>query len=111
MPKIIVPLFTAISLLLPSLHAQSTVRLHGRVVDLKSGEPLAKALVSVHDQRLATVTDASGMFTLDGVRPGDVEVYLGAAGYPLVKKNLTVPAAADFEVEIQFGQKTLKRHD
>jgi hypothetical protein len=66
------------------------IRVHGKVVDFKTGEPLAKALVSIRSQQLDAVTDGSGQFELRGVQPGEVELYVSTVGYGLLKKKMQV---------------------
>jgi hypothetical protein len=93
------------------LTAQTTVHLRGKVVDFKSGEAIAKALVSIRDQKLESVTDNAGRFDLAGVQPGEVELYVTTVGYGLLKEKMQIPAGADMEVELDIGQEALKRTD
>jgi hypothetical protein len=88
-----------------------TIRIHGKVVDFKTGEALAKALVSIRSQNLDAVTDDSGQFELRGVQPGEVEIYVGTVGYGLLKKKMQLPPGLDQELELQIGEEALKRSD
>ena len=91
------------------LTAQTTVHLRGKVVDFKTGEVIAKALVSIGDQKLQAVTDDAGRFDLAGITPGEVDLYVTTVGYGLLKKKILIPAGADMEVELDIGQEALKR--
>src|SRR5262249_46658225 len=88
-----------------------SVRVYGRGVASTSSEPLARALVSIRAQALEAVTGSDGTFDLRRVVPGTLEVYVSAAGYPLMKTRINVPAGGDFEVEFQFGRESLKHRE
>ena len=53
----------------------------GRVIDAQTGEPIAKALVSIRNRKVEAVTDAGGRFVLTGVPPGEVEIAVTTVGY------------------------------
>ncbi|MGC4049212.1 MAG: TonB-dependent receptor [Paludibaculum sp.] len=82
------------------------VCLRGRVVDGRTGEPLAGTRVALRAQSLETTTDGAGRFELRGVRPGAAEIELGADGYALVWRRVEVPAGADLAVELRMGGTT-----
>jgi hypothetical protein len=85
-----------------------TVTLRGRVTDAQTGEPLAKALVSIRNRRIETVTDAGGRFVLAGVPPGEVEIAVTTVGYGPGRR--TVQAGRETEdLEIRLGQEALRR--
>lgn len=89
----------------PGAHS---VTLRGRVLDLKTGEPIAKALVSIRDRNLETATDAQGRFELAGVPPGDSDLYVSTVDYGLLKQPIHVDAAGNAELELLLGQEALK---
>jgi outer membrane cobalamin receptor len=90
--------------------AASLVTLRGRVVDAQTGEPIAKALVSIRDRKVEAVTDAGGRFSLASLPPGDAEIMVATVGYGLARR--TVRASADMrELEIRLGQDALKRSE
>jgi hypothetical protein len=84
------------------------VTIRGKVIDLKTGEALSKALVSIRSQQIEAVSDNAGRFVLADVQPGEVELYISTVGYGLFKKTIEVPAGADMEVELAVGQDALK---
>ena len=91
-------------------HAQEAT-LRGKVVDSRTGEPIAKATVSIRDQKIETRTAANGEFELTGVAPGEVELYVTTVGYSLIRKKLEVAASTTTELEILLGPEVLRRTD
>ncbi len=91
--------------------SDSVTTLKGRVVDFKTGEPIAKALVSVREQKVQAVTNEDGRFELPGVRAGEIELYVSTVGYGLVKHRMAVQNPQEAELEILLGQEALKRQD
>ena len=67
--------------------------LRGRVVDAATGVGLERVLVMVEDGGPSTLTDASGAFTLPGVKPGRHKLYVSLVGYGLARRDVDVPAA------------------
>ena len=86
----------------------SSSTLRGRVIDLKTGEPIAKALVSIRSQSLQSETDAQGRFELPNVSPGAVDLYVSTVDYGLLKQRIQVAAGENAELELLLGQEALK---
>jgi outer membrane cobalamin receptor len=84
--------------------SRHTVAIRGKVVDTKTGEGIAKAIVSIRERSLQTVTDEKGVFTLGNVPPGQVELYISTVGYQLLKDRVTLAGDHDVELEIHLGQ-------
>ena len=78
--------------------------LHGRVVDARSGEPVAKVKIIVTDSSQNTTTDEKGAFTLLDIQPGEVDLYITTVGYGLVKKTITVKETDTAELLIALNQ-------
>ncbi|HEY1204478.1 MAG: TonB-dependent receptor [Bryobacteraceae bacterium] len=104
-------LLYAASVLAQDAPAAHSITLKGRVIDLRTGEPLAKALVSIRTQNLQTVTDEKGRFELAGVAPGEVELYVSTIDYGLLKQRIQVDAGENAELELLLGQEALKRNE
>jgi hypothetical protein len=83
--------------------------IHGKVIDLKSGEPIAKALVAIRSQHLQTVTSATGEFQIDDVLPGRADLYVSAVGLVLLREKLDLQAGITNEVQLLLGQDALRR--
>jgi hypothetical protein len=81
------------------------------VIDFKTGEPIAKALVSIRGQNLQTVTDENGRFELSNVAPGDAELYVSTIDYGLLKQRIQVGAGEPKELELLLGQEALKHSE
>ena len=92
-------------------NSRSTVAVRGKVMDAKTGEGIAKAMVSIRQQGLQTVTDATGAFNFPSVAPGEVELYVSTVGYELLKTRLQVARERDSEVQILLGQQPSTRKE
>jgi hypothetical protein len=84
----------------------SPAGVEGRVVDAKTGEPIAKAVVAVRDHQRETVTDAAGRFRLAELPAGSVELVVTTVGYGLDRRTVAVGGP---EVEIRLTQEALRR--
>lgn len=80
------------------------VTFRGRVVDARSGEPVAKVRIVVSGSAQNTTTDETGAFTLTDVAPGDLSLYITTIGYGLVKKTIIVKESDTAEVVIALNQ-------
>jgi len=90
---------------------EGAVTLRGRVVDARTGEPIAKALVSMRDRHLEAVTDETGGFEIPGVPRGPAELYVSTVGYGLVKRTVAVPPDVATPLVISLGQEAIKRSE
>lgn len=81
-----------------------SVTFRGRVVDARSGEPVAKVKIVVSGSPQNTTTDETGHFTLTDVTPGELNLYITTVGYGLVKKTITVKETDTGEVQIVLNQ-------
>src|SRR5688500_16621081 len=68
----------------------SRTSLRGRVVDARTGEPIAKVRVIVSGTDLSTMTDDKGEFTFENLPPGPVDLYITTVTFGLVKKTITI---------------------
>ena len=66
------------------------ITIHGRVVDARTGEPIAKVRVIASGVDQSTTTDDSGAFTLENLSVGQLELYITSVSYGLVKKTITL---------------------
>src|SRR5947207_15986746 len=86
------------------------VTLHGRVLDSRTGEPVAKATVAIRELNLETRTNDNGEFELLNVPPGEIKLQVTTVGYGLMRRKHDV-AAAPIELEILRGPAVLRRTD
>ena len=66
-------IMTLVALLMFSVStlAAGPLKMNGKVVDSKSGEAIAGAVVRLDGNYLWAVSDLNGKFSLDGVQQGD----------------------------------------
>ena len=76
----------------PAALAQGTAALRGTVADSLSGQPLAGVSVGLVGQPGGTSTDALGQFRLAGLAAGTYRLRLGALGYKLKTRPVTLVA-------------------
>ena len=96
---------------LQTAHAQTpapTGSITGRIVDLQTGEPLAKATVALGGTAINATTDQDGHFTLNNVPAGSVELRISTVGYGLLKRRVEVTPQANLELDIHLGQDALR---
>jgi hypothetical protein len=81
-----------------------TARLHGRVVDARTGEPVAKVRVIVSGTDLTTTTDENGEFIFDNLPAGQVDLYITTVTFGLVKKTITLGEGNNPDFEIALNE-------
>ena len=109
-PRVAVLAF-ALEMLAPPLPGQEPgpVALAGRVVDARSGEPVAGARVAARALG-ETVTDTSGAFVLPAIPPGPVELDVTAVGRP--SRRLVVRAGTGLPgIEVRLGPEEVRRSE
>jgi outer membrane receptor for ferrienterochelin and colicin len=77
--------------------------LHGRVVDARTGEPIAKVRVIANDTEQSTTTDENGSFTLENLPAGKVELYITTVSFGLVKKTITLKEGDNSDIQIALN--------
>jgi hypothetical protein len=92
-----------------SLRLPPAASIHGKVIDLKSGEPIAKAMVAIRSQHLQTVTSPTGEFQIGNVLPGRADLYVSAVGFELLKRTLEIQPGVANDVDLLLGQDALRR--
>jgi hypothetical protein len=107
--------FVVFLLVVTSISAKNadaqSAKIHGKVVDSRTMEPIAKATVSIRDRKIETRTGDDGEFELADVAPGEIELYVTTVGYALVRKKIDVSASTPVEVEVLLGPEVLRRTD
>lgn len=107
---IFVGLLASTFLCTTNAHAQ-VANIHGKVLDSRTAEPIAKATVSIRDRKLETRTADDGEFELTDIAPGEVEIYVTTVGYALVRKKIDVAPSTAVELEVLLGPEMLRRTD
>ena len=93
----------------PSLRAaisqtRASVNVRGRVVDARTGEPIAKVRVIVSGSDLSTTTNENGEFAFDNLPAGQIELYITTVTFGLVKKTITIAESNNPVFEIALNE-------
>lgn len=85
-------IMTLVALLMFSVStlAAGPLKMNGKVVDSKSGEAVAGAVVRLDGNYLWAVSDLNGKFSLDGVQQGDYDMNVSCLGYVDVNRRISV---------------------
>lgn len=75
-----------------SMLAQTTGKVRGFVYDAQTDQPVSFASVSIAGTRIATTTNEQGLYVLNEVPPGTVEVVVQFIGYAKQTKTASVRA-------------------
>ena len=78
--------------------------LHGRVVDARTGEPMAKVKVIANVSDQSATTDDKGTFTIANVPVGPVDLYITTVSYGLVKKTVVLKEGENPEALIALNE-------
>src|SRR5215213_9948078 len=82
---------------------QKPVTLHGRVVDARTGERMAKVrVIAGADQ--STTTDEKGEFTFANLAAGQLALYITTVNYGLVKKTISLKAGENQDILIALNE-------
>ncbi|MCM1501967.1 MAG: TonB-dependent receptor [Bacteroidales bacterium] len=86
--------------------APSRYSVSGKVLDSKSGEPLAGVVLRLGSDYLWTITDMDGRFTMEKVQPGEYVLESSFLGYVTVSQKINVKK--DIEgIDIIMSESTL----
>src|SRR6266480_5174558 len=77
--------------------------LNGRVVDARTGEPMAKVKVIANGSDQSATTDDKGTFTIENVPVGPVDLYITTVSYGLVKKTIVLKEGENSEALIALN--------
>lgn len=82
-------LFLAVSAVLAQPQSEGP-GITGKVVDVKSGNPLSGIQVTIEGTRLVSITDEKGMFNFTDLKTGLHKLTIAAKGYKPVTKEVDV---------------------
>lgn len=86
--------------------AAAETLLRVRVLDFQTGEPIARAWISLPELGLQGVTEEDGTCFFQEVPAGEYELLVSTVGYGLLKKRLQL-APPRVDLEIRLGQEVL----
>lgn len=102
----IIMTFVALMMFPAQMLAGEPLKVSGKVLDAKSGEAVAGAVVRLDGNYLWAVSDINGKFTLDRVQKGDYELNVSCLGY--VDENRRLAVKKDIEdLEIRLSVSSL----
>ena len=92
--------------LLLAILQSATVNVTGRVVDARTGTPLARVLIVVEGTALTTHSEADGTFSL-AVPPGPRTLFISLVGFALARRDLSVePGLPEVTIPLAEGTGT-----
>ena len=80
-----------------------TATITGRIVDARTGQPLARVLVHVEHQAAFAETDDTGGFSLS-LPPGTHTITASLIGYAIVRQTVDIAAGAPREMVIELSE-------
>lgn len=87
-----------------SLLGQEKVRIVGRVLDDRTGDPLPLAHVYLNNSTLGTTTDNKGSFVLAGLPVGSLEIVVSYVGYQTLKSKLRFESGGDKRIQFRVTE-------
>lgn len=105
-----VALLAVMSATLPatSASAQSVPAVSGRVIDDRTGRPIAGAVVRILGTDLEALTDGNGSFAIRGLPTGERHLALEHLAYGAHIRVLLVEPASDFAFEIRLSPEAIE---
>ena len=85
----------------------STTLLEGRVLNAETDAPLPRTHVFVAESMAGTVTDSTGRFRLEGVRPGPKRLQISRVGYEKRSLSLRLRPGRSTVVTVRLDTKVL----
>jgi len=98
----------ALLLAAPSLHAQQTGTLTGRVTDSQGGAPVASVQVFIEGLSLGALTQQNGRYLLVNVPAGTHTLTASRIGYRTVTQEVTVGAGATVVQDFTLSEEALQ---
>ena len=87
------------------LPAQKRGRLHGRVIDAKTRQPLPGANILLKGTTMGTISNSRGEFNLEGIPPGRYTVLISVIGYkPGLFENVRILEGRTAELKAALQQ-------
>ena len=92
----------------PSLNAQQTGTVTGRVTDAQGGAPIASVQIYIEGLNLGALTQQNGRYLLVNVPAGTHTVTAARIGYGTITSEVTVGAGATVVQDIVLTQEALQ---
>lgn len=93
-----------------SLLAQNVGKLTGRIVDMKTKEPIPSANVILRGTSLGAATDLEGVFIILNIPPGEYDVQASIIGYqPVIQKKVLIHGGRTTTVNFELVEETIEQ--
>lgn len=88
--------------------AGSTGKIRGRVINIKTKEPVPSAPVAINGTKVGGLADAEGNYYINNVPPGDYQLLVNPAGYtPKIVKGVRVVGDHTTVIDVQVEQSVI----
>lgn len=94
-------IFLSLALCLAAISSWGQQSLSGKVLDASSGEALVGASVWAENQGKGSVTDENGLFTINKLQSGRLELRVSYIGYITVKQTLEIPNSGELTIRLK----------
>ncbi|WP_057937072.1 TonB-dependent receptor [Algoriphagus resistens] len=94
-------IFLGLALCLAAISSWGQQSLSGKVLDASSGEALEGASVWAENQGKGSVTDENGLFTINKLQSGRLELRVSYIGYLTVKQTLEIPNSGELTIRLK----------
>lgn len=84
----------------------ASVKISGKVIDVKTGEALAGVMVKIEDMNLTSYSDLEGNFEIQGLMPGKYNLTTSLISYEPVKLDVEANSSSD---KLKVSLETLSR--
>lgn len=88
------------------LSSAASVKISGKVTDIKTGEALAGVMVKIEDMNLTSYSDLEGNFEIQGLMPGKYNLTTSLISYEPVKLDVEANSSSD---KLKVSLETLSR--
>ncbi|MBC8374690.1 MAG: TonB-dependent receptor [FCB group bacterium] len=95
-------------LLVGGIHAQTTGKIAGTIIDDVTGEPLPGANVIILDSQMGAAADIEGRYYILNLRPGHYDLRVDMIGYaPVIVENIPVSINRTVPVDVRMSTATI----
>lgn len=94
-------IFLGLALCLAAISSWGQQSLSGKVLDASSGEALVGASVWAENPGKGSVTDENGLFTINKLQSGRLELRVSYIGYITVKQTLEIPNPGELTIQLK----------